>query len=131
MADNDNLPTNAKLTKIQIYLDQIQRNFIQFGVFLKCLSISEQIVLYYGRFSAKIFMKNKSIKFEMKIWSLVLLEGYLFSFQVYTGKDDLSDLPLRKRVVSSLPEVILDKSKYILYFGNFFSPTIFAGILQP
>ena len=64
------------------------RNFAQFGVFSKCLSVDEQMVPYFGHFSAKMYMKNKPVKFGMKIWFLASSQRYPFAFQVYTGKSD-------------------------------------------
>ena len=72
----------------------MQRNFLWFGVFLEHLSIDEQMVPYYGHFSTKMYMRNKPVKFGMKIWFLASAQGYLFSFDVYTGKDMSSSGPL-------------------------------------
>ena len=69
LADND------KLAKVRPYLNQMQRNFAQFGVFSKCLSVDEQMVPYFGHFSTKMYMKNKPVKFGMKIWFLASSQG--------------------------------------------------------
>ena len=86
LADNDNLAKNDKLAKVRPYLNLMQGNFAQFGLFSKRLSVDEQMVPYYGHFSTKMYMKNKPVKFEMKIWFLASSQGY--PFQVYAGKSD-------------------------------------------
>ena len=101
LADNDHLPRNDKLGKVKDYWQLMKRNFIQFGVFCHHLSVDEQMVPYYGHFSTKTFMRNKPVKFGMKIWFLTS-EGYPFFFQVYTGKDDSANGPLGERVVKTL-----------------------------
>ena len=88
LADNDRLPQNDILGKVKDYLQFMKRNFIQFGVFYHHLSIDEQMVPYHEHFSTKMVMRNKPVKFGIKIWFLTSSEGYPFSFQVYTGKDD-------------------------------------------
>ena len=91
LADNNNLVEDDKLAKIRKYLDLLNRNFTQFGVFSQNLLIDEQMVPYYGHFSTKMFMRNKPIKFGMTVWFLASSQGYPFSFQVCTGKDGSSD----------------------------------------
>ena len=81
------------------------------------------MVPYFGHFSTKMYMKNKPVKFGMKIWFLASSQGYPFAFQVYTGKSDSKEGPLGERVVNELPEVLEENSNHILYFDNFFSST--------
>ena len=59
----------------------------------------------------------------MKIWFLTSSEGYPFSFQVHTGKDDSANGPLGERVVRTLTAVLKDNFKHFIYFDNFFSST--------
>ena len=101
----------------------MQRNFLRFGVFSEPLSIDEQMVPCYGHFSTKMFMRNKPVKFGMKIWFLASTQGYPFSFDVYTGKDISSSEPLGERVVNKLTEVLEKYSNHAIFFDNFFSST--------
>ena len=93
LAANDNLAKNDKLAKVRPYLNLIQRNFAQFGLFSKCLSVDEQMAPYYGHFSTKMYMKNKPVKFGMKIWFLASSQGYPFAFQVCTEKSNSKEGP--------------------------------------
>ena len=113
-----------KLAKIRKYLDLLNRNFTQFGVFSQNLSIDQQMVPYYRNFSTKMFMRNKLIKFGMKFWFLASSQGYPFSFQVYTGQDGSSDQPLGERAVNTLTDVLKNKRSHAVYFDNFCSSTI-------
>ena len=125
LADNNNLVEDDKLAKIRKYLDLLNRNFTQFGVFSQNLSIDEQMVPYYRHFSIKMFMRNKPIKFGMKVWFLTYSQGYSFTFHVYTGEDGSSDQRgLAERVVNTLTDVLKNKRSHAVYFNNFFSSTI-------
>ena len=104
----------------------MQRNFLRFGVFSEHLSIDEQMVPYYGHFSTKMYMQNKPVKFDMKIWFLASAQGYPFSFNVHTGKDMSSSEPLGQRVVNKLTAVLENYSNYAIFFDNFFSSTAFC-----
>ena len=106
------------------YLDLLNRNLTQFGVFSQNLSSDEQMVPFYVHFSTKMFMRNKPFKFGMKFWFLAPSQGYPFSFQVYTGKDGSSYQPLGERVVNTLTDVLKNKCSQVVYFDNFFSSTI-------
>ena len=123
LSDNDKLAKNDKLSKVRPYLNLMHKNFAQFGVFSKCLSVDEQMVPYFGHLFTKMYIKNKQVKFGMKIWFLASSQGYPFAFQVYTGKSDSKEEPLGERVVNELTEVLEENSNHILYFDNFFSST--------
>ena len=65
-ADNNNLPAAGKLAKIQPLQDRVNASLQQFGVFAKDLTIDEQMVPYFGRHSAKMFISSKPIRFNYK-----------------------------------------------------------------
>ena len=69
-------------------------------------------------------MRNKPIKFGMKVWFLAPSQEYLFSFQVYTGKDGSSNQLLREKVVNTLTNVLENKRSHAVYFDNFLNYTI-------
>ena len=87
LVDNDNLQQNDKLAKMRIYQNLMQKNFLWFEVSSEQLFIDKQMATYYEHFSTKIYMRNKPVKFGMKIWFLASSQGNLFSFEVYNGKD--------------------------------------------
>ena len=128
LADNDNLQQSDKLAKVRTYLNLMQRNFLRFGVFSEHLSIDEQMVPYYGHFSTKMFMRNKPVKFGMKIWFLASAQGYQFGFDVYTGKDISSSEPLGERVVNKLTAVLENYSNHAIFLTIFLVQQPFAEI---
>ena len=56
--DNNNLPGREKLAKIRPLQDRANVSLQQFGVFAKDLAIDKQMVLNFGRHSAKIFVHS-------------------------------------------------------------------------
>jgi hypothetical protein len=49
-------------------------------------SIDESMIPYYGKHYAKQYIKGKPIRFGFKNWALCTSNGYMISFEVYTGK---------------------------------------------
>ena len=70
-----------------------------------------------------MYMRNKPLKFEMKIWFLASAQGYPFSFDVYIGKNMSLDEPLGERVVNKLTEVLENFSNFAIFLIIFFSST--------
>lgn len=78
------------------------------------------MVPYFGRHSAKMFMKGKPVRFGFKLWCLCSSDGYLFRFIPYGGASiEKSDLGLGAVVVLKLMSVIENPSR--LFFDNVFS----------
>lgn len=59
---------------------------MQFGVFHKYLSIDEEMVPFFGRHTAKMFMKGKPIRYGHKLWVLASDNGYPYQFDTYCDK---------------------------------------------
>ena len=76
MAENDNLTAGVKLAKIRPLKDKVNASLQQFGLFEKDLSIDEQMELYFGRHSAKMFIRGKPIRIGFKNWVLASSDGY-------------------------------------------------------
>ena len=122
-ADNDNLTAGHKLAKIRHL--QVKANALlqQFGLFEKDLSIDERMVPYFGRHSAKMFIRSKPIRFGYKNWVLASSDGYLNKLETYTRtcitKD--SSKPLGPQVVSDLLSIVEKSACHCVYFDNFFT----------
>ena len=87
------------------------------------LSIDEQMVPYFGRHSAKMFIRGKPIRFGYKNWILASSDGYSYKFGTYTGackKKDSSN-PLDPQVVSDLLSLVKKPASHCVYFDNFFT----------
>ena len=65
-ADNNNLLAEDKLAKTRPLQDRVNASLQQFRVFAKDLAIDEQTVRYFGRHSAKLFIRGKPIRFGYK-----------------------------------------------------------------
>ena len=66
-ADNQNLIPGDKMSKVTPLYEKLNKNLITFGIHHKLLSVDESMVPYYGRHSAKMFIKCKPIRFCYKV----------------------------------------------------------------
>ena len=82
------------------------------------LFIDESMIPYYGKHYAKQYMKGKPIRFGFKNWALCSSNGYMISFEIYTGKSNTVEkvIGLGGDVVMSL----LHQSKVPSYHGHKF-----------
>ena len=62
-ADKNNLPAGDKIAKIRPLQNRVSASLQQFGVFAKDLDIDQQMVPWFGRHSAKMFICDKPIRF--------------------------------------------------------------------
>ena len=81
------------------------------------------MVPYYGRSALKQYICGKPIKFRMKLWVKACSDRFLFDFEVYTGKEALSDSGelVGQRVVKRFIEQIDHPNEHCFYTDNFFS----------
>ena len=70
IADNQNLKKGNKVAKVAFLYEAMNKNLSQWEIFHKKLSIDEAMVPYFGKRSAKMYIKCKPIRFGYKIWSL-------------------------------------------------------------
>ena len=124
-ADNLKLTPGNKMSKISPLYDMMNKNLVQFDIFHSLVSIDESMVPYFGRHSAKMFIKGKPIRFGYKIWCICGNDGFPYHMKIYQEKEDNREsLPLGTRVVNDLVDVIISKSditSHELYFDNFFT----------
>ena len=87
VSDNANLQADDKISKVWPLLSMLNEKFIHYFEFLKTqnLSIDESMVPYYGRHSAKQFIRGKPICFGYKMWVLTTALGYVVQFEPYQG----------------------------------------------
>ena len=112
------------MSKIAPLYELLNRNLIQFGIFNKVLSVDEFMVPYFGRHSAKMFIRAKRIRYGFKIWCLCGSDGYPYNMKMYQEKEKkLQDKPLGFYVINNMVDVITAKSTALLhelYFDKFF-----------
>lgn len=84
-------------------------------------SIDEHMIKFKGHNVMKQYIKNKPIKWGFKMWCRAESStGYLFEFDLYTGKKTKTEVGLGESVILSLT----DKLKGLgceVYFDNFFN----------
>lgn len=114
------MDTSNKLAKIEPFYEELNKNFQQFGIFDKNLSIDESMVPYYGH-SCKMFIKGKPVRFGYKVWMLCSSNGYPYNMKIYSGKDSPESTPLGSRVVKSLLKIVNKPEEHEIYFDNFFN----------
>lgn len=113
------------MSKIAPVYSLLNKNLLQFGIFHELFSIDESMIPYYGRHSAKMFIRGKPIRFGYKTWCLCGNDGYPYFMVLYQGKEtNNSDEPLGTRVVMTMLDIIpknSEVSKHQLNFDNFFT----------
>lgn len=89
---NDNFKLNEannrfdKLFKLRPLIAMLKEKFSTQFIPSVHLNFDECMVKYYGKHSAKQFIRGKPIRFGYKVWSLNTSNGYLVNFDIYTGK---------------------------------------------
>ena len=125
--DNSALPERNKVAKVEPLYNDLNAKLVQFGMFNPLLSIDESMIPYYGRHSAKMFIRGKPICFGFQLWSLCGSDGYPYHLRIYKGKETTQQaLPLGTRVVNTMTDVIKTSSHvamHELYFDTFLHPT--------
>ena len=120
-ADNDNLTAGDKLAKIPPLQDKVNASLQQVGLFEKDLSIDEQMVPYFGRHSAKMFIWGKPIRFGYQNWVLASSFDYPYKFGTYTraSKTKNNSKPFGPQVVSDHHSIVEKPACHCL-FRQFF-----------
>jgi len=83
------------------------------------------MIPYFGRYSIKMFIRGKPIRFGYKLWALCGADGYPYKLMIYTGRDQEANHtdPLGTRVVNHMIQVVeqhSDVKRHHFYFDNFF-----------
>lgn len=94
------------------------------------VSIDETMVPHKGRLSFKQYIKNKPIRWGIKLWVLCeATTGYVYNFDVYLGKEEGNvEHSFARRVVKELLTVIENKYQH-LYMDNFYcDPYLFMEL---
>lgn len=139
-SNSDNEPDRSspdydRLYKLRPIFESLQQSFQSVYDPDISLSIDEELVLWKGRLQFKQFLPLKRARFGIKIYCLCECSGYMYRFQVYTGKehenqevysavpDDAKNLTKTERIVVHLMQPLLDKG-YQLYTDNFYTSVV-------
>ena len=101
----------------------MNKKFQQSGIFETYLSVDEEMVPYFGRHSAKMFLRGKPVRFGFKLWCLCSSSGYMFKYTPYCGKSDFVDASfgLGASVVLELLRIVDNPNNHAVYCDNFFT----------
>lgn len=81
------IDTTDKMFKLHPIMNMLNEKFKQWCIFHIYLSINEAMERYFGRHSAKQFIRGKPITFGFKNWVLASFDGYYYNFDTYCGKN--------------------------------------------
>ncbi|MEO0684629.1 MAG: hypothetical protein AAFY76_06160 [Cyanobacteria bacterium J06649_11] len=119
--------TRDRLYKVRPVIDYFNETFKELYTPGQRISIDEQLLLHKGNLHFKQYIPNKRSRFGIKFFSLCDETGYLYSTEVYVGKNNINDGDLENKhlgktgqVVMRLMEPLLDKG-YRLFVDNWYT----------
>ncbi|CAG5022271.1 unnamed protein product [Parnassius apollo] len=120
-------PSYDKLCKVRPIVDALNETFQQNCSSSQNQSIDESMIKFKGKSSMKQYMPKKLIKRGYKCWCRCDSKtGYLYQFQIYTGKtDNTAEEGLGCRVVLDLCQNVPEDT--FIVFDNFFYEPAVAG----
>jgi hypothetical protein len=124
LADNTkmssrNFSNRNKLYKIHDFLVMLKRNFQKNYSLGSCISIDVAMIKFKGRSSLKQFQPLKPTKGGYKVWVLAeSTTGYVYNFEIYTGKSTERSGSLGEHMIMSLIDGINLKNRQ-LFFDSF------------
>ena len=135
-ADPRNLMANDRLKRIRPFLAEVQSIFKNNYQPNREICVDESLVLYKGCLLFKQYIKSKRARFGVKIFSACSSEGYMYNFEVYSGKGDQifptpadgDDLSMSERIVTHLVKDLLDMG-YSVYTDNWYTSARLAEYL--
>lgn len=119
-----------KLYKVRPFLVKIKQNFQTYYNPYRIVAVDESMIKFKGRSTLKQYMPKKPIKRGYKVWSLADQKGYLYDFNIYTGKiGDTVQKDLGGSVVKNLTLPIQNKN-HCLYMDNYFTSVPLLSYLK-
>jgi len=122
-------PTYDHLHKIRPLLTKMNANFHKQAVSSSSQSIDESMIRFKGRASFRQYMPLKPIKRGYKVWVRADAKtGYIYQFQLYTGKNDGDGAGLASRVVKQLTNSLKNTSTHVAFDNFFFVSKTVGGV---
>ena len=121
--------------KLRPLLDSLNTNFMKLYNVSKRVSVDESMILFKGRSSIKQYNPMKPIKRGFKLWSLADMDGYLYKFNVYQGKNETETDPRMPNYFGLGDKVVYELTKSLyggwheVYFDNYFTSVPLAEFL--
>jgi hypothetical protein len=121
-----------KLRKIRFILDHCRDKFQSEYVPHREISVDEAMIPFKGRLGMKQYMKDKPVKFGIKMWVAAdAVSAYCVNFEVYVGKNDTAinrTFGLSSRVVIEITK-FLELKGYVIFTDNFYASPQLADYL--
>lgn len=120
---NDNLLANPvdKLYKLRPYLTRESNIWKSVYYPHRELCIDESMFGFRGRVKFKQYCPDKPTKFGFKVFTLCdAISGFIYAFDVYTGKKDVPTRHLGGRTVIELIKGLENKG-HVIYMDNFYT----------
>lgn len=115
-----------KAWKVRSLIEHFNFVYQRFAANTANQSIDEHMIKFKGNNSMKQYIKNKPIKWGFKVWERCdSLSGYLYEYDLYTGRKSTPELGLGESVVLQLSSSLQD-SFATLYADNYFSSPLLA-----
>ena len=133
--DNNSAPPREeerdRLFKIRPVIEELRRQFQLNYIPSREISIDETMVNFKGRKFFRQFLPSKPIRFGFKLFTLAESKsGYIWNFEVYTGRKGEAEQNQTKNVVVRLMSPLEDKG-YRLFTDNFYtSPDLFFTLRE-
>ena len=122
---------NDKLRKVRHLNDHMKKKRLELYQPSRNVAIDERMVRSKARFGFKQYIKNKPVRFGVKVFALCdSATKYLCNFKIYTGRAQSGQVEqnLASSVVLELMQPFLDQG-YYLFTDNFYtSPTLYADL---
>lgn len=115
-------PQYDKLHKIRPIIDMLNANIGNSSFYLPSsyVVVDESMISFKGRSAIKQYMPLKPIKWGYKVWCIAdSTTGFIFMFEIYTGKSDQQGDTLGEKVVLHLSADV--RSGSLVTFDNFFT----------
>ena len=130
--DDDVDHEGDKLYKIRFMLDTCRTSFQREYIPHREISVDEAMIPFKGRLGMKQYMKDKPVKFGIKLWVAAdAISAYCVNFEVYVGKNDAvinRTFGLSSKVVIELTK-FLEKKGHVIYTDNFYTSPQLADYL--
>ncbi|XP_041364890.1 piggyBac transposable element-derived protein 3-like [Gigantopelta aegis] len=132
-SDDSNVDQTDKLFKFRYMIDNIGQAFKEHYVPHEHISVDEAMIPFKGRLSFKQYMKDKPVKFGIKMWVLAdAVTAYCHNFDIYVGRFTQGVnrfFGLSGQVVISLTRHLQDEGRTV-YTDNFYTSPILAHYLE-
>jgi hypothetical protein len=124
LQNNEDQPQQPdKLWKVRWFLSFLNQKFKELYTPYGNVTIDESMVKFKGRLGFRQYLPAKPIKWGIKVWTMAESEtGYMYSFQVYTGKENQQEKGLSHRVVMDLCSPMFGTNLSV-YMDNFYTGT--------